>query len=191
MNTGKTYSPLATDLSRYNNSSYRPGPNWKIVAWFLVNPIFLNSYLPIPVSVKRLILRVFGAKIGEGVMIKPRINIKYPWLLSVGNHVWIGEQVWIDNLVNVVIGDNACLSQGAMLLTGNHDYSSSTFDLKTAPITIEEGVWIGAKAVVCPGVKCHSHAVLTVGSVAVKDLEAYNIYQGNPAQWVRERNIIK
>ena len=191
MNTEKTYNRLATDLSRYDNSWYRPGPRWKIMTWFIINSIFINTYLPIPLFVKLLILRTFGAKIGDGVMLKPKVNIKYPWLLSVGNYVWIGEEVWIDNLTDVVIGDNACLSQGAMLLTGNHDYSSSTFDLKTAGIMLEEGVWIGAKAVVCSGIKCHSHAVLAVGSVAVKDLEAYGIYQGNPARWVRERNINK
>lgn len=122
-------------------------------------------------------------------MIKPAVNIKYPWLLFVGNYVWIGEQVWIDNLSEVVIGNNVCLSQGAMLLTGNHDYSLPTFDLTARPITLADGVWIGAKAVVCPGVHCESHAVLAVNSVASHTLAAYGIYQGNPAVWVRQRHI--
>ncbi len=122
-------------------------------------------------------------------MIKPALNIKYPWLLFVGNYVWIGEQVWIDNLSEVVIGNNVCLSQGAMLLTGNHDYSLPTFDLTARPITLADGVWIGAKAVVCPGVRCESHAVLAVNSVATRSLDAYGIYQGNPALLVRKRHI--
>ncbi|RIV21225.1 colanic acid biosynthesis acetyltransferase WcaF [Fibrisoma montanum] len=178
-----------TDLSRFNNSWYNPGPRWKVLLWFLANTVFLNNYLPIPVAVKAFILRVFGAKIGKGVMIKPAVNIKYPWLLVVGNYVWIGEKVWIDNLSEVTIGDNVCLSQGAMLLTGNHDYRLPTFDLTTRPITLDEGVWIGAQSVVCPGIRCHSHAVLAVGSVATRPLEAYGIYQGNPAVWVRKREI--
>ena len=120
---------------------------------------------------------------------KPAINIKYPWLLRVGNYVWIGEHVWIDNLSEVVIGDNVCISQGAMLLTGNHDYKRSTFDLTTRPITIEDGVWIGAKAIVGPGVRCESHAVLSVNSVATHSLNAYGVYQGNPAVLVRQRDI--
>ena len=82
-----------------------------------------------------------------------------------------------------------CISQGALLLTGNHDYTRSTFDYRNAPITVEAGAWIGAKSVVCAGVKVHSHAILTVGSVATKDLEAYGIYQGNPAVKVRERRM--
>lgn len=117
------------------------------------------------------------------------VNIKYPWYLTIGDNTWIGEQVWIDNLIEVTIGSNVCISQGAMLLTGNHDYSSVSFDLKVGSIVLEEGVWIGAKSVVCPGVTCASHAVLSVNSVATKNLLAYQIYQGNPAKLVRERNI--
>ena len=189
MNTEKTYQRCKTDLSKYDNSWYKQPPFVKNVLWFITNAIFLNSYLLVPVSLKRLILRAFGAKIGTGVMIKPKVNIKYPWLLSVGNYVWIGEEVWIDNLTAVSLGDNVCLSQGAMLLTGNHDYTRSTFDLSVGKIVIEDGVWIGAKAMVCPNVVCHSHAVLAVNSVAVNDVEAYGVYQGNPAQWIRERKI--
>lgn len=189
MNTEKTSHRFKTDLSRYDNSWYKHPPFWKNVLWFVVNAIFLNSYLPIPTSIKCFILRAFGAKIGIKVMIKPKVNIKYPWLLTVGDYVWIGEQVWIDSLAEVFIGNNACLSQGAMLLTGNHDYTRSTFDLRVDKITLEDGVWIGAKSVVCPNVTCHSHAVLAVNSVAVKDLKSYGIYQGNPAQWIRERKM--
>ncbi|WP_461049068.1 WcaF family extracellular polysaccharide biosynthesis acetyltransferase [Spirosoma arcticum] len=178
-----------TDFSRFNISWYNPGPRWKVLLWFLTNSFFLNTYLPIPMTLKVRVLRLFGAKIGSSVIIKPAVNIKYPWLLRVGNHVWIGEQVWIDNLSEVVIGNHVCLSQGAMLLTGNHDYRRSTFDLTTRPITIDNGVWIGAKSVVGPGVHCQSHAVLAVNSVATHSLNPYGIYQGNPAVWIRQRKI--
>jgi putative colanic acid biosynthesis acetyltransferase WcaF len=82
-----------------------------------------------------------------------------------------------------------CISQGALLLTGNHNYKKKTFDLMVGKITLADGAWIGAKSVVCPGVACGSHSVLAVGSVAVKDLKPYFIYQGNPAVPVRERII--
>lgn len=190
----KTFEPVSdnpgkTDLSRFNNDWYNHGSRLKVLGWFLVNTLVLKNHLPIPVTLKRAVLRWFGAKLGQEVMIKPGVNIKYPWLLSVGNYVWIGENVWIDNLSLVTIDDNACISQGAMLLTGNHDYRRSTFDLVTKPIRLEEGVWIGAQTVVCPGITCHSHAVLAVGSVATRDLEPYGIYQGNPAVWVRKRDL--
>ncbi|WP_080056058.1 WcaF family extracellular polysaccharide biosynthesis acetyltransferase [Spirosoma aerolatum] len=178
-----------TDLSRFDNSWYNHGPRWRVLLWFLVNAYFLNTYLPIPVRLKVAVLRLFGAKIGRNVMIKPAVNIKYPWLLEIGDYVWIGEQVWIDNLSQVVIGNNACLSQGAMILTGNHNYRSITFDLTTRPISLEDGVWIGARSVVCAGVRCESHSVLSVNSVATRSLDAYSIYQGNPAAFIRKRTI--
>jgi putative colanic acid biosynthesis acetyltransferase WcaF len=157
--------------------------------WYFVNALFLINPLNPVSSLKIWLLRKFGAKVGRGVTVKPNVNIKYPWLLKVGDHVWIGEGVWIDNLTSVTIGDHVCLSQGALLLTGNHNYKKNTFDLITGPITLEDGVWIGAKSVVCPGVRCSSHSVLAVGSVAAKDLKPYFIYQGNPAAPVRERII--
>lgn len=159
------------------------------MVWFIINALFIKSYLPIPAAVKVALLRWFGARIGTGCVVKPGVNIKYPWLLTVGDQVWIGEQVWIDNLSEVTLGNNVCLSQGSMLLTGNHDYRRSTFDLTTRPITLEDGVWIGAKAIVCAGVTCGSHAVLAVGSVATRSIDKYGIYQGNPAVFVRQRII--
>jgi putative colanic acid biosynthesis acetyltransferase WcaF len=132
-------------------------------------------------KIKKIILKIFGAKIGLGLIIKPSVHIKYPWLLEIGDHCWLGENIWIDNLVKVKIGNHVCISQGAMLLTGNHDYNKSTFDLITGKILLEDGVWIGAKSIVCPGVTCHSHSILNVGSLATKNLEEFSIYQGNPA----------
>ncbi len=134
-----------------------------------------------------MLLRMTGASVGAGVVIKPRVTIKYPWKLAVGDHSWIGEQVWIDNLDQVTIGAHVCISQGALLLCGNHDYKKPTFDLITGPIVLEDGVWIGAKASVALGVTCGSHSVLAMGSVATKNLEEWIVYQGNPALAVRER----
>lgn len=178
-----------TNLSLFKNDTYQPGSTLKRLTWYLVNRLFLNTSILFPSVFKSWILKFFGAKIGINIVIKPKVNIKYPWFLSVGDHCWIGENVWIDNLAQVSIGSNVCISQGAMLLTGNHDYKKESFDLITGEITLEEGVWIGAKSVVCPGVVCKSHSVLAVSSIAAKDLEAYSIYQGNPAIKVRNRII--
>ena len=178
-----------TQLDRFNNNWFNPGPSWKRALWFVINGIFfVNPLNPIS-SIKVFLLRLFGAKVGRGVVIKPGVNIKYPWKLRIGDHTWIGERCWIDNLAMVNIGANACLSQGSMLLCGNHNYQKSTFDLMVGDITLEEGVWIGAQSIVTPGVTCKSHAVLAVCSVATKDLEPYSIYQGNPAQKIKDRRI--
>lgn len=174
-------------LSRFNNSWYHPGSKLKILFWYFTNRILFKSSIPFPIGLKLVVLRLYGAKIDQGVIIKPGVSIKYPWKLTIGASSWIGEQVWIDNLDTVGIGANVCISQGALLLSGNHDYKSPTFDLILKPIILEDGVWIGAKSIVCQGVTCKSHSVLAVGSVANKDLEAYKIYKGNPAVYIRER----
>ena len=181
---------MKTNLSLYNNNWYNPGHPVKRFLWYYVSIIFFQNNLFPFISLKRWLLKSFGAKIGKGVILKPNILIKHPWKLSVGDYVWIGEKAWIDNLAEVVIGNNVCISQEAYLLTGNHNFKLPTFDLITRPITIEDGVWIGARSVVCPGVHCKSHSVLTVGSIATKDLEEYSIYQGNPAVKVKQREIM-
>jgi putative colanic acid biosynthesis acetyltransferase WcaF len=179
------------NLNSFNNSEYNPGSIFKRFIWYFKNLFLFKSSIPWPYSWKRIALRFFGAKVGENVIIKPCVNIKYPWFLEIGENSWIGEEVWLDNLDKIVIGNNVCISQGALLLTGNHNYKQSTFDLMLKPIIIKDGVWIGAKAVVCPGVTMHSHSVLTAGSVLTKDSEDYLIYQGNPAVAVRKRELIE
>lgn len=174
--------------SSFNNDWYKIEKNKGIIVlWYFVNILLFVNPLIFVSSFKVVLLRIFGAKIGRGVIIKPNVNIKYPWKLSIGDYTWIGERVWIDNLAPVNIGHHVCISQGAMLLTGNHNYKKTTFDLIVREITLEDGVWIGAKSTVCPGIKCQSHSILTVGSVATKDLEAYSIYQGNPAKKIKDR----
>ncbi len=179
---------------KVDNASYKTtieikAGRLKQVCWYCVNILFFKNSFIISSRLKVFLLKWFGAVVGKGVVIKPSVNIKFPWKLTIGNHSWIGEQVWIDNLTEVVIGDHVCISQGAFLLTGNHNYKKTSFDLILAPITIEEGVWIGAKAIVCPGVVCASHSILSVASVAAANLEPYGIYKGNPAVKINERVI--
>ncbi|MGJ8548640.1 WcaF family extracellular polysaccharide biosynthesis acetyltransferase [Winogradskyella wichelsiae] len=180
---------MKTDLSSYNNDWYQPGSRLKILCWYFINVFFFINPLNFSSRLKVFILKRFGATIGAGVVIKPGVNIKYPWLLTIGNHCWIGESVWIDNLDQVTLEDHVCISQGALLLCGNHNYKSTRFDLFVAPITLREGSWVGAKAKVAPGVTLESHAILSMGAVATSPLEAYGIYQGNPAVKVKSRQF--
>ncbi len=178
-----------TDLSLYNNDHYKPGGAIKRLAWYVTSLVFFQNYIFPISSIKVVLLRIFGAKVGRDVTIKPAVNIKYPWFLEIGDHVWVGEKVWIDNLAMTRIGSHVCLSQGAMLLTGNHNYKKPAFDLITQGIKLEDGVWIGAQATVCPGIVCKSHSILSVGSVATSHLDAYTVYMGNPAGPVRKREF--
>lgn len=179
------------DLSVYDNSWYKSGGNaLKRLLWYFCNVMLIKSHYNPFSGLRCRLLKVFGAKVGKGVVIKPGVNIKYPWRLKIGNYSWIGEDVWIDNLEDITIGNNCCISQGAMLLCGNHNFKKSTFDLIIKPIIIEDGAWIGAQSTVCPGVIAGSHSILCVGSVANKDLEAYGIYKGVFAEKISTRNIL-
>ena len=180
---------MKTDLNTYNNQGYSSGNLLLRFIWYFFNAIFFKSSFFQSFSLKRAILKLFGAEIGVDVIIKPNVNIKYPWKLKVGDCVWIGEGVWIDNLDFVSIGSHCCISQGALLLCGNHDYSKSSFDLIVKPIVLGEGVWIGAKSLVCPGVIIGSHGVLSAGSVLSDDIKPYEIYRGNPAEKIKTRAI--
>ena len=176
-------------LDQFDNSSWKRGrPIVVEFAWMILSFLFVSS--PIPGSGhRRWLLRFFGAKIGSAVVIKPSVKIKFPWRLSVGNHTWIGEGVWIDNLNDVRIGSNACISQDAFLCTGSHDWASSRFSLITEPISIGDGAWVSARSVVGPGVTVGEGAVLSLGSIATKDLAPWGIYFGNPVKKVKLRKI--
>lgn len=177
-----------TDLSSFTTGNFDKGAGFiKQTLWYFTNALFVRASWNPFMGIKIALLKAFGAKIGKGLVIKNNVCIKFPWKITIGDNVWLGEYAWIDNLDYVTIGNNVCISQGALLLTGNHDYTRSSFDYRNAPIKIEDGAWIGAKTVVCPGVIVNSHAILTVGSIATKSMEEYGIYQGNPAKLIRKR----
>ena len=160
----------------------------KIAIWYLCNLVCFNSGLLPFSNVLVAMLRLFGAKIGRDVRIKPGIYIKYPWKLKIGDHSWLAD-CRIENLDHVTIGCHVCISSQVLILTGNHNYKSRTFDLMTSPVQVDNGAWIAARAIVCPGVKMGSHAILTTASVANGDLLPYIIYKGNPARPIRKRSI--
>ncbi|MEO8414540.1 MAG: WcaF family extracellular polysaccharide biosynthesis acetyltransferase [Ginsengibacter sp.] len=181
-------------MKRVDNSIYRVEINigagrGKQLLWYLTSILFFKNTLNIFSGLKVSLLKLFGAHVGKGVVIKPGVNIKYPWKLRIGNYSWIGEYVWIDNLSEVTIGKNVTLSQGAFLMTGSHDHTKDSFDYISIPIVLEDGVWIGAQAIVSGGVTCHTHSILGMNSVAENNLKQYTIYKGNPSIPVVERII--
>jgi putative colanic acid biosynthesis acetyltransferase WcaF len=175
-------------LDHYTPGNYTPGaPYWKQLLWYFIgSPLVENRWFPSS-WYKVWILQRFGAKMGHGIRIKPNVRIKFPWRLTVGDFVWLGEAVWIDNLAPITIESHVCLSQGVYLCTGNHDWNHPDFLLKTAPIHIQESSWLAAKSVVGPGVTVGHGAVLVLGGVTGRSLEPMMIYAGNPAQPIKSR----
>jgi putative colanic acid biosynthesis acetyltransferase WcaF len=178
------------DLSKFDNSWYDPGRSFAVrTLWHLINALFLQNPLNPSSQIKIKLLRLFGAQIGQGVVFKPSINVKYPWNLEIGDYSWIGENTWLDSLDKIKIGNNCCISQGAYFCTGNHDWTDPAFGLVVKPIVIEDGAWVGARATVLPDVTIASHSIIAAGSVASKDTEPFMVYAGNPAVPVKKRVI--
>ena len=182
--------PGWVDFSRYTTGRFDRGAGVVKEGLWLVVSFVLFRLCPFSFSaLKCAVLRMFGAEIGQKVTIKPQVKITFPWKLVVGNHVWLGEECWLLNLEQIIIGSNVCISQRAFLCTGSHNFKLATFDLITLPIKLEDGAWIGAGAWIGPGVTVGSHAVLAAQSVAGKNLEAKGIYRGNPAELVKQRVV--
>jgi putative colanic acid biosynthesis acetyltransferase WcaF len=181
---------MNVDLSLTSNRDYLPGRPFVVRAlWLLVEALVLLNPVVTSYRFQRWTLRVFGARIGAGLIIKPGVHIKYPWRLTVGDNCWLGERCWIDNMEDVVLGDNVVISQGAYLCTGNHDWSDPGMGLAPQPIVVEDGAWVGAFARVAPGRRVGRESVLALGAVLLTDSEPSGIYAGNPAEWTRERKV--
>ncbi len=183
-------SMATLNLAAFTNDWYTPGRSRLVqVVWFFIGLPMLRCPV-LPGSELRVrLLRVFGAKVGKGVVIKPGVRVKYPWRLRVGDHAWIGEDSWIDNLGDVSLGANSCVSQGAYFCTGNHNWNDPAFGLVVKPIEVRDGAWVAAKAFVGPGVTVGMGAVAAAGSVVVRSIPDWEIHAGNPAQCVGTRRL--
>jgi putative colanic acid biosynthesis acetyltransferase WcaF len=176
------------DLAAFDNAEYSPGRGIVVrTLWYYCSLLFFESgWLPVS-GFKSRLLRLFGARIGIGLVIKPHVRIKYPWRLTVGDHCWIGQGAWIDNIEDVRLGSHVCVSQLAYFCTGSHDYRRRKFDLTARPIAVDDGAWIGARATLLPGVSIGPNAVVAGGSVVTKSVDAAAIIGGNPAKLIARR----
>ena len=169
-------------LDQFNNSGFERGASRvKEALWWFVRSLLFAPWFPISSGLKVAALRLFGAKIGEGVVIRSRVNVSFPWRLTVGDHVWIGDEVIILSLAPVTIGSHVCISQRAFLCTGSHRFHSESFDLVTKPIVIEEGCWVAANVFVAPGVTLKRGTFCTGGAVVLKSAGPDQVLMGNPA----------
>ena len=181
------HTRVRLDLFEASRGLDRGRPRWIEAAWYAVKCVAFLSPWPFPSALKCSLLRLFGARIGHGVVIKPCVNIHFPWKLSVGDHSWIGEQAWILNFEPVSIGAHCCISQRANLCCGNHDWRRPEFPYRNAPIVVEDGAWVGSQVFVAPGVTIGFESVITAGSVAIGDQPAQMICGGNPCRPVKRR----
>jgi putative colanic acid biosynthesis acetyltransferase WcaF len=156
-------------LADFTGAGYDKGRPRVIQAlWLASSDIIMQWWFPGKARVA--VLRAFGAQIGDGVLIRHRVRIHWPWKLSVGSDSWIGEGTWILNLEPVSIGSNVCVSQDVLLCTGSHDRRSPSFEFDNGPIVIEDGVWVAARATVLRGVSIGAGAVVGAAALITRDV---------------------
>ena len=190
--TGPAAHSRATQvkLKQFDNTWYQPErPRLVILSWFLVGAPLVQGRLLTSSRIRSTIMRMFGAKVGKGVVARHGIRVKYPWHLSIGDDCWIGEDCWFDSLAPISIGNDVCVSQGAYLCTGNHDWSDPAFGLIVKGITLRDGAWVGAKCLIGTGVELGEGAVAGAGSVVTRNIPSFEIHSGNPASFLRHRQV--
>jgi putative colanic acid biosynthesis acetyltransferase WcaF len=181
-------SQSKVNLKSHDHAAFHRGSGKaREVAWYLLKMLFFLTSFPIPSRFKVFLLRLSGAKLGKGTVIRPRVNIQMPWKLVIGDYCWIGEEVFLLNFDQLIIGNNVCISQRAFLCGGNHDYKDPGMAFRPSAVTIGDGVWIGAAALIGPGVKVGTDCVIAAGAVVCGDLDPNGVYKGNPALKVSER----
>lgn len=141
-------------------------------------------------GLRRFMLRRFGAKVGANVNIYPSATIYYPWNLEIGDGSAIGEWALIYNLGKVTIGSRTTVSQRVHLCAGTHDYLKPDMPLIKPPIVIGDEVWVCADAFVGPNVRVGDRAIVGAASVVMKNVPASEIVAGNPAAFIKKRELI-
>jgi putative colanic acid biosynthesis acetyltransferase WcaF len=177
------------DLSCYDQSDFDRGRSgWFILLWWLVQGTVFPLTLHSMSGLRANILRLFGAKIGRNVIIRPTARFTYPWKVEIGDYSWIGDDVVLYSLDRIHIGSHAVISQKSYLCTGSHDFHSRSFDLKTGIIQIGNGVWVAADCFIGPGVRIGANSIVGTRSTVLKSLPSEQVCWGNPCQAKRERN---
>lgn len=174
------------ELSGYTTGGFdRGAPRWKDALWMAVSCLFFQTAWPWPSPLRVALLRAFGARVGQGVVIRGKVAISFPWRLTLGDHVWLGEEVLILSLAPVTIESHVCISQRAFLCTGSHDFTAAKFDLVTRPIVIRERSWIAAQAFIAPGVEVGPGSMVAAGSIVLENVPPGVLVRGNPATIVK------
>lgn len=149
---------------------------WKLVSVAFFERVYLPSYL------RRILLRVFGAEIGEGVLIKSNVKVHKPNLLKIGDFCWIGQNVWFLNHAKITIGKNVCISQAVMIISSSHDYRSENLQYRHSEIMVSDGVWLCARCTILAGAVLQENSVVSAGEVFSGNLPKSHLYIKNVAR---------
>jgi putative colanic acid biosynthesis acetyltransferase WcaF len=188
--TVATDVPSSRVKSEKLRSPWTPMENFKRALWMVVRaslfrPSFHNWY-----AWRRFLLRSFGAKVGDGVRVRPTAAVEIPWNLELADNVIVGDYAILYSLGKITIGRATMISQYAHLCAGTHDYTSRKYPLLRPPIVVGEEAWIAADAFVGPGVTIGDRAVVGARATVMKDVAAEQVVVGPTAQAIKTRVLV-
>ncbi|MEM1359166.1 MAG: putative colanic acid biosynthesis acetyltransferase [Bacteroidota bacterium] len=166
---------------------FRGRPAWQVQLWWIVEAVLFRPSPQFLYGWRRWLLRVFGATVGEGVIIRPTVKTQFPWKVTIGDHAWIGDDVVLYSLGPITIGEHAVVSQKSYLCTGTHDPGKIDFPIEQHPIVIEPECWIATDVYIGPGVRIGRGTLVGARSSVFKDLPAGKICLGSPAKIIKDR----
>lgn len=183
-------TPPWVDLRHYDQAGFDRGrPGWVILLWWLVQAIAFPLTLHSDHGFRRALLRLFGAKIGRGVVIRPTARFTYPWKVEIGDYSWIGDDVVFYSLDHIWVGAHVVISQNTYLCTGSHDVQDPTFRLKTGAIAIGNGVWVATGCFIAPNVQIGANSVIGVRSTVLHNMPTAHVCWGIPCRPQHPREL--
>ena len=169
------------NLKNYKSSSYDRGKsNWLVMIWWLLQAITFPLSLHNFNNFRCWLLRLFGAKIGQGVVIRPTARFTYPWKISIGDYSWIGDDVVFYSIDRIEIGSHAVISQKSYLCTASHDFRDPSFPTMASPIRVGNGAWVATDCFIAPGVTIGANAVIGARSSVFRDISQQQVAWGSP-----------
>jgi putative colanic acid biosynthesis acetyltransferase WcaF len=168
-------------------SSFRGRSKYVVQLWWLVNATLFRWSPQILFGWRRLLLKLFGAKIGKNVLVRPSVKFTYPWKVTIGDYSWIGDDCVLYSLGEIKIGKNVAVAHKVYINTGGHDYLKPSFDIFSKPVLVEDECWITNDVYIAPGVQIGRGTVVGARSSVLKSLPAGKICVGTPAKPIRDR----
>lgn len=179
-----------------NLSAFRLPPEFRgrgpivVQFWWIIQATLFRCSPQFAYGFRATLLRLFGAKVGSDVVIRPSVTITYPWKVSIGDHAWIGDDVVLYSLGEIEIGGNAVVSQRSYLCAADHDYCQVDFPIQSRKVTIGQQAWLAADVFVAPGVTVGEAAVIGARSSVFKDMPAGMVCMGHPCVPVKKRETV-
>jgi putative colanic acid biosynthesis acetyltransferase WcaF len=155
--------------------------------WWIVQAVLVKPLPQVCYPIRRMFLRLFGAKIGKGVLIRPGVEITYPWKVVIGDHSWIGDNVTLYSLGAISIGANTVVSQNTYICAADHDYTDVRFTIRQCPVAIGNEVWVASDVWIGPGVQVGDGTVVGARSTATRNLPPEMVCVGSPCRPIKPR----